>query len=65
MKKNLLSILAFVPLCLFSQIKIGQTPYTTLDDACNAANDGDVITISGKYTHQSVFGITKNLKVKI
>lgn len=56
--------MAFLPMCLFSQVKIGQTTYETLDAACEASVNGDVVTIAGKTTLLAVYGIKKSITVR-
>lgn len=61
MKKLILLLTALLPLCVFAQIKIGNTVYSTLDAAGEAATeDGDTITIAGPITLEATYGFKKD-----
>ncbi|MBN1599154.1 MAG: T9SS type A sorting domain-containing protein [Bacteroidales bacterium] len=64
MKKLILLFVAFVPICLFSQVRIGGTEYESLQAACDAAVEDDVVTIEGEITLTGVYGISKSITVR-
>lgn len=64
--KKILTLAACAALCtstLLADIKIGDKPYNTLEEAISNATETDVITLSGEYTQTKRLDITTPITI--